>query len=102
MLINSECVAQAPSRPVALAPSHRAAPAGPGRLAKFGQGAIVREHGRAGLADEGGWKSGTCGGDKAAAGYLPALEGSFRLGRPMASQFQASTVQASTVQASNV
>ena len=98
MLMNSECVAQAPSRPVALAPSHLAAPAGPGRLAGLGLGAVVCERGRASLVGEGGWKSGTHGGgDKAAASYLPGLEGSFRLGQPMASQFQASNVRNSTV-----
>jgi hypothetical protein len=101
MLINSECVALAPPRPVALAPSHRAAPAGTGRLAGLGQGTVVCERGLAGLADEAGWTSGAWdGGDKAAVGYQPGLEGSFRPGQPMAGQHQATTVQASNVRKS--
>jgi len=98
MLINSECVAQAPSRQVALATSRRAAAAGSRQLAGLGLGAVVCEHGRAGLAVEAGTKSGIwSGGGSAAAGYLPGAEGSFGAGQLAVSPAQASPIQASVV-----
>jgi hypothetical protein len=96
MLINPECVAQAPSRPVALAPSSRAAAAGSRRQAGFGPGAVLRERGWAGPATDAGRKSGIWCGESAAAGYLPGVEGSFRLGQRAVSSGQSSVVTNST------
>ena len=90
MLINSQCVAEAPSR--------RAATAGSRRLAEFGLGAVVRPRGQGRLAAEAGRMSGIGGGgDNAAAGYLASFAGSFQPGQLAASPVQASKVQASVV-----
>ena len=91
MLINSDCVVQAPSRRVALAPSQQ--------LAGFGPDAVVRERGWAGLAVKAGRKSGIwSGGASAAAGYLPGLEGSFQASVVAKSTVQNSTDQHNTIQ----
>jgi hypothetical protein len=105
MLINSECVAQAPSRQVALAPSRRAAAAGSLRPDGFGLDAVVRERGQVGLAVEAGWKSGIwSGGDSAAAGYLPGqLAGSPAQAGPFKASFaMKSAVQNSTDPHNNI
>ena len=95
MLINSQCVAEAPSR--------RAATAGSRRLAEFGLGAVVRPRGQGRLAAEAGRMSGIGGGgDNAAAGYLASFAGSFQPGQLAASPVQASKVQASVVTKSTV
>jgi len=100
MLINSECVAQAPSRQVALAPSRGTAAAGSRRTAGFGPGAILPDRGYAGPAVEAGQKAGIWGGgDRAAAAYLP---GQIAVSPAKASQLQAgvanSAVQNSSYQ----
>lgn len=99
MLINSECVAPAPSRQVALASSRRAAAAGPRQLAGFGPGAVMPECGRADLTVEGGRKSGVWSGGPAAASYLA---GRLAISPALQSPIQASVVTKRTVQNSTV
>lgn len=94
MLINSPCVAEAPSR--------RVATAGSRRLADIGLGAAVRVSGRGDLAAEVGGMSGIRSGAYKAAGYLPGLEGSFRSGPLAASPVQPGTQQASVVMKTTV
>jgi hypothetical protein len=99
MLINSECVAQAPSRQVALAPSRGTAAAGSRQTADLGLGAILRDCGHAGPAVEAGRKAGIWGGgDRAAAGYVP---GQLAVSPAKASQLQASGAANSAVQNSS-
>jgi hypothetical protein len=103
MLMNSDCVVQAPSRQVALAPSCRAAAAGSRQLAGIGLGAVVRERGRTGLAVEAGLKSGIwSGGGSTAAGYLSGPEGYLQPDQVTVSPAQASPIQASVVMKSTV
>ena len=80
MLINSQCVAEAPSR--------RAVTAGSRRLATFGLAADMPVQGRGQLAAE--------------AGYLPDLAGAFRLGQLASGPAQPSTLQVSTAKKSTV
>jgi hypothetical protein len=96
MLINPECVAQAPSRPVALAPSRRAPAAGSRGEAGFGPAVVLRQRGWAGPATGAGRNSGIWCGESAAAGYLPGAEGSFRLGQRAVSFGESSVVTNST------
>jgi hypothetical protein len=93
MLINSPCVAEAPSR---------VATAGSRRLADIGLGAVVRVSGRGDLATELGSMSGIRGGAFKAGGYLPGRKGSFRSGPLAASSVQPGTLQASVVTKSTV
>jgi hypothetical protein len=93
MLINSPCVAEAPSG---------VATAGSRRPADIGLGALVRVSGRGDLATELGSMSGTRGGASTAGGYLPGGQGSFRSGPLAASSVQPGTLQASVVIKSTV
>ena len=93
MLINSQCVAEAPSR---------VATAGSRRLADIGLGAVVRVSGRGDLATELGSMSGIRGGASKAGGYLPGREGSFRSGPLAARSVQPGTLKASVATKSTV
>jgi hypothetical protein len=86
MLINSQCVAEAPSR--------RVATAGSRRLAEIGLGAVVPLHGRGDLGAGAGWMSGIRGGADKATGYLPGVAGSFRPAQLAVSPVRPSTLQA--------
>lgn len=91
MLINSQCVAEAPSRCVATAD--------PRQLAIFDLGLVALVRGRKDLAAGAGWMSGIeGGGNNAAADYLLGLAAGFQPGQPASGPAQASTVQNSTDQ----
>jgi hypothetical protein len=94
MLINSQCVAEAPSR--------RVATAGSRRLAEIGLGAVVPVRGRGDLGAGVGWMSGIRGGADKAAGYLPGVARAFRPGQLAATPVQPSTLQATVVTKSTV
>jgi len=89
MLINSQCVAEAPSRCAATADP---------QLAIFDLGLVARVRGRKDLAAGAGWMSGISGGNNAAAGYLLGLAAGFQPGQPASGPAKASTVQTSTDQ----
>ena len=89
MLINSHCVAEAPSRRVAIAGSRRSA--------EFGLGAVVHVRGRGDLGAGAGSMSGSWGGADKAAGYLPGFAGSLQPGQLAANPVQPSTLHASIV-----
>jgi hypothetical protein len=94
MLINSQCVAEAPSRRVATAGSRRSA--------GFGLGAVVRVRGRGDLGAGVGPMSGIWGGADKAAGYLPGFAGSLLPGQLAANPAQPSTSRARVVTKSAV
>jgi hypothetical protein len=95
MLINSQCVAEAPSGRVVTADSRR--------QAEFGVGAVVHARGRADTAAGAGRMSGIWGGSgKAAAGYLPDLGSEFQRGQLASGPVQPGTLQVSVITKSPV
>lgn len=94
MLINSQCVAEAPSGRVVTADSRS--------LAELGLGAVVHVRGRADIAAGAGRMSGIWGGGNAAAGYLPDLGSNFQPGRLTSGPVQPRTCQVSVVTKSTV
>jgi hypothetical protein len=102
MLINSYCVAGAPSRRVAEARSRGVAAAASRSQAGFGPGAIVRERRRAfPVADSGSLAGIWTGGANDAAGYLPGCGGALRRNPLARGPVQAGVVTKSIANNSN-
>ena len=94
MLINSHCVAEAPSRRVAIAGSRRSA--------GFGLGAVVRVRERGNLGAGAGSMAGSWAGADSATGYLPGFAVSLTPGQLAAHPVQPSTLQVSVITKSAV